>query len=282
MKKCVVFVLAACVSMVLSTLVSCTDKKATSSRTEVEEADADTVAVDSLEFLAANAKMPKGADELFDDFIFNFASNRGLQLQRIVFPLPVEKNGKQQLVNRNQWKTEHFFMDQDYYTIIFNNRKEMELMKDTTVSNAVIEKIYLDKEWVKQYFFDRATGSWMMRKMKEVPMEKSIHASFLKFYQHFSSDEDFQVESMNQSVEFTAPDPDDDFNMMTGEIFPEQWPSFKPGLIPSGFIYNIEYGKIAGNSNTKVFVTRGIANGYETEMTFKLMGGKWKLVKFTT
>ncbi|MBP3758053.1 MAG: DUF4348 domain-containing protein [Prevotella sp.] len=281
MKKCVVFVVMACVSVSFLTLLGCTDKKATSAQ-DVEGVEEDTAVVDSLELLAASAKMPKGADELFDDFIFNFASNRGLQLQRIAFPLMVEKNGKQLSMNRNQWKTEHFFMSQDYYTIIFNNRKEMELMKDTTVSNAVIEKIYLEKGWVQQYFFDRSTGSWMMRKMKEVPMDKSIHASFLKFYKHFSTDEAFQVESMNNSVEFTAPDPDDDFNTMTGEIFPEQWPSFKPGLIPSGFIYNIEYGKISGGSNTKIFVTRGIANGYETEMTFKMIGGKWKLVKFTT
>lgn len=282
MKKRVVFVIVACLFAMFFTTTSCTDKKAASNPMDTEFVGEDTASVDSLELLAASATMPKGADELFDDFMFNFASNRGLQLQRIAFPLTVEKDGKSQTVNRNQWKIEHFFMDQDYYTIIFNNRDEMELMKDTTVSKAVIEKIYLDNGRVQQYFFDRSTGMWMMRSMKEGTLDKSTHASFLKFYQRFSSDEKFQVESMNNTVEFTAPDPDDDFNTMTGEIYPEQWPSFKPGLIPSGFIYNIEYGRISSGSNTKIFVTRGIANGYETEMTFQMIGGKWKLVKFTT
>lgn len=38
--------------------------------------------------------MPKAADELFDDFLFNFAASRKLQRQRVHFPLPVYRNGK--------------------------------------------------------------------------------------------------------------------------------------------------------------------------------------------
>ena len=47
-------------------------------------------------------------------------------------------------------------------------------------------------------------------------------------------------------------------------------------------IYNIVYGKPHSEGNTKVFVLRGIANGLEMELTFKRMGGKWKLKKMMT
>ena len=60
-----------------------------------EETVADTTAtVDSTvadnEMKAIEEEpMPKAADELFDDFVFNFAANRKLQYSRIKFPLPV-------------------------------------------------------------------------------------------------------------------------------------------------------------------------------------------------
>lgn len=245
-------------------------------------ADVDSLSLDSSDVAMGEAVMPEGADDLFDDFVFNFASNARLQLQRIAFPLTVEKDGRKRQLARNQWKTEHFFMGQDYFTIIFNNRNDIELMKDTAVNHAVIEKIFLDEECVQQYLFDRTDGRWMMQRIREVPLSQSVHASFLQFYRRFATDEAFQVESMSATVEFTAPDPDDDFNMMTGTIFPEQWPSFRPSLIPSGLIYNVEYGHLSPDSNTKIFMVRGIANGYETEMTFRKTASGWQLVQFTT
>ena len=281
MKKGVVLVVAVCLSLVVCTVCSCTGK--TTKTGDIDSTFIDSLNADSMDMvLGGNMPMPAAADELFDDFVFNFAANSHLQRQRIAFPLPVVTGGKKQLVSLRQWKTERFFMEQDYYTIIFNSQKDMEAMKDTTVNRAIIEKIDLDKGLVRQYQFDRSTGKWMMRGISEVPLSQSVHASFLEFYKHFSTDEDFQVKSMSQKVEFTAPDPDDDFNTMTGAIFPEQWPAFKPSLIPSGLIYNVEYGKISPDSQTKIFMVRGIANGYETEMTFHKTGNSWKLVKFAT
>ena len=83
---------------------------------------------------------------------------------------------------------------------------------------------------------------------------------FLKFYQRFSVDSAFQVAAWT-TVEFTSADPDDDFSTQTGSIIPEQWPSFKPELIFTGVIYNIIYGQEVYESNQKIFVICGIANG---------------------
>ena len=79
-------------------------------------------------------------------------------------------------------------------------------------------------------------------------------------------------------MKFTGPDPDDDFSTMTGDIEPETWPAFAPQL-PHGMIYNIIYGQKYTESNQKIFVIRGIANGMETSLTFKKIGGKWELIK---
>ena len=73
---------------------------------------------------------------------------------------------------------------------------------------------------------------------------------------------------------------DDDFNTITGMMVPEQWPAFKPSLIPSGIIYNIHYGQPNIKTNQKVLLIRGIANGLESEMLFQNKNGVWKLIKF--
>ena len=61
---------------------------------------------------------------------------------------------------------------------------------------------------------------------------------------------------------------------------PQQWPDFKPALIPRDKIYNIIYGQKYTESRRKLFVIRGISNSLEIEMIFRKKGKRWTLVKF--
>lgn len=278
MRKCVWgAVIAAVILSCWST--GCTEKKPVAADTIVKDSIiADTLHTDTLDNLITETPMPKAADELFDDFIFNFAANRKLQFKRISFPLPVDQFGKLSYINKGEWKMEHFFMKQGYYTLIFDNRRQMDLGKDTTIDTVAVEKIYFNRKTVKQYFFYRTNGLWMLSGIRYKGLYENQNASFLKFYDRFAVDTAFQNRSINDPVVFTGPDPDDDFSTMTGTIEPWQWPSFAPEL-PHGFIYNIIYGQKYKESNQKIFVLRGIANGFETEMTFKRIKGQWKLTK---
>ena len=277
MKKGVAFVFAACMLM-LTWTTGCSDKKPVAADSVVVDSlpAVDTAAVDTMDQLISEQQMPKAADELFDDFIFNFAANRKLQMNRIKFPLKVVDGDEVSYIKKGQWKMEHFFMDQGYYTLIFDNMKQMDLVKDTSINNVVVEKVYLAEEKVKKYMFERLGGRWMLTSVQTNAMIQNTNASFLAFYQRFASDPDFQLESLNNPVMFTGPDPDDDFSTMTGEIAPETWSAFAPEL-PSGFIYNIMYGQKYTEGNQKIFVMRGIANGMEMELTFKKIDGEWKL-----
>lgn len=239
----------------------------------------DTSVFDSLEKIIEETPMPKTADELFDDFVFNFAGNGKLQRTRIVFPLQVITGNKTTMIESNQWRTEHFFMTQGFYTLICDNRKQMALGKDTSVNHVVVEKIMLDKKAVKQYIFNRNNGKWMLTSIVNQGIGQNPNASFLNFYNRFANDTTFQIASLNNPVKFTGQDPDDDFATMTGEIAPETWLAFAPTDMPRGIIYNIMYGEKSVASNEKIFCLRGIANGQEMEMTFKKIGGNWKLTK---
>lgn len=260
----------------------CTDKKPRPEKdTTTDSVLTDTSSVDSTEALIEETPMPKAADELFDDFIFNFAANRKLQKARIVFPLKVYRNGKVvREIPMNQWKMEHFFMRQQYYTLIFDNKRQMNLVKDTSVSHVVIEKIFFRKKLVQQFLFNRVNGQFMMTSLNYKPLHANENADFLNFYDHFSRDSAFQVESMAEEVEFTAPDPENEFSNINGIMMPQQWPDFKPAIIPRDKIYNIIYGQECTERKRKLFVIRGISNSLEIEMSFRKSGNRWMLVKF--
>jgi hypothetical protein len=265
-------------------MFSCTGKKAG----QPDEMSADSVAdttgmteTDTLELLITETPMPRAADAMFDDFIFNFAANKRLQKERIIFPLRKTEAGKTSQIEKEKWEMEHFFMRQGYYTLLFNDDQQMALMKDTAVSEAVVEKIQLKKNRVTDYLFQRIKGAWMLKEIRVTTIEENANADFLAFYQKFSSDSAFQVKSLNETVQFVGPDPDDDFNMMEGVITPDTWEAFAPSL-PAKMLYNIVYGKSQPSGKEKIFLLRGVANGLELELRFKKVGDKWKLMKMIT
>ena len=241
----------------------------------------DTVEIDTMELLITQTPMPRAADAMFDDFLFNFLANKRLQKERIVFPLRIFKDNKVEQMEERQWQMEHLFMRQGYYTLLFNDEQQMALMKDTAVSEAIVEKISLAKNQVKDYMFRRIRGAWMLCEVRVNEVDQNVNASFLKFYQKFASDSAFQVKSLNETVQFVGPDPDDDFNMMEGVITADTWEAFAPKL-PAKSIYNVIYGKPQKEGINKIFLLRGVANGLELELRFKRAGDKWLLMKMTT
>lgn len=265
-------------------MFSCTGNKTGQAGETATDSVADTSEVaetDTLELLITETPMPRAADAMFDDFIFNFAANKRLQKERIIFPLRQTEAGQTTTIEKNHWQMEHFFMRQGYYTLLFNDEQQMALMKDTAVSEAVVEKIQLKKNRVTNYLFQRIRGAWMLKGIQVTTIPENANADFLAFYQKFVTDSAFQVKSLHETVQFVGPDPDDDFNMMEGVITPDTWEAFAPTL-PAKVLYNIVYGKPQPSGNEKIFLLRGVANGLELELRFKKMGEKWKLMKMTT
>ena len=265
-------------------MFSCTGKQA--QRVEESQTDSvadtlDSVPLDTLEQLLSEIPTPKAMDEFFDDFFFNFAANKKVQKARIIFPLTVHKADKDEQIEKNKWQMERFFMHQGYYTLLFDNDEQMQLSKDTSINQAIVERIQLKKNLVKDYVFNRIRGAWMLREIRETTIAENINSSFLSFYQRFVTDSAYQIKSLSPMVTFVGPDPDDDFSTMEGVITPDTWEAFAPKL-PSKVIYNIIYGSPQTAGNSKIFILRGIANGLEMELRFKKTGGRWLLTKMTT
>ena len=262
-------------------LASCGGSKSGAKGDADDSLQADSSEVDIVQEALDEATLPRAADELFDDFFFNFAAVHKLQMERIKFPLTVISEDKEGVITKERWKMERFFMPQGYYTLLFDSEQNMEVVKDTSVCHAVVERISFDQQRIRQFIFNRPVGAWMMTEIRDIPMEKSHNATFLAFYHRFATDTHYQQKHLSGAVKFVGPDPDDDFNQMEGIITPDTWEAFAPEL-PSGTIYNIVYGKPEKEGRQKVFVLRGISNGMELEMTFHKKGSEWKLSKLTT
>ena len=281
MKKSV-FLFIGLIAAALLFTTGCTTKEtgASDSLALGDSISADTTTIDSITEVVEEEPMPVAADELFDDFFFNFAGSRKVQRERINFPLPVNNYGKTSEIEKGQWKRETFFMKQGYYTLIFSDYKQLRLVKDTTVNNVTVERINVAQGNVTRWHFMRTRGLWHMVGKSLISLKQHPDAAFLSFYEKFVTDADFQYEHLAESVTFTGPDPDDDFSNMTGEILPEQWPMFAPQL-PSGTLYNIIYGAPGKKSNVRFFLIRGIANGLQTDLVFTRKGKSWQLKKCT-
>ena len=149
--------------------------------------------------------MPKAADQLFDDFFFNFIANRKLQRSRIKFPLPVVNGGKTSELTRSQWKTDHFFRPQGYYTLIFDNEKQMKYPKATDLDSVIVEKIHLRKRTVEQYWFDHQEGKWKLNKICTIGFKQSYNASFFTFLSRFFADSGRGF--VKNPLAYSGPDP---------------------------------------------------------------------------
>lgn len=282
-------------------LLGCKNDKVAVVKVDVDQdtttTSAEQTATATEEDFLEGQPLPTSAEKLFDDFIFNFASSKRLQMERIEFPLKVNSGYKVEEIQKDDWQMERFFMNDGAYTLIFDSEEQMERMKNTDVSEAIVERIYLDRDFIKQYLFNRQNGRWMLCEIRNQTLPKNPNASFIKFYQQFATDSAFQRASLNNEIDYTGPDPDDDFEPLNddfegegeedeesepleGFITPDLWEDFAPDL-PQSILYNIVYGHQEVGSTQKILVLRGVANGLEEEMTFKFDGNKWKLTKLS-
>jgi len=224
------------------------------------------------------APMPVAAEELFDDFFFNFASSMRVQLERTVFPLIYVHENETDTISREKWKFNPFFMEQGFYTLLFDNEAQLEQVKDTNISQTVVETFLANDDAVVQHFFKRSNGKWQLFEARRQALSENPNASFVHFYRQFVSDSAFQQQSLGNIIEFSSLDPEDDADEMEGFITPDSWEGFAPQF-PQLPLFNIVYGRQDTSAHQKIFIIRGISNSEELEVTFRREGDDWKLVK---
>lgn len=223
---------------------------------------------------------PMDADELFDDFIFNYASDDVLQRQRTVFPLPYYNVDTPSKIEEQNWEHDYLFTKQSYYTMLFDREEDLDMVCDTTLKSVQVEWIHLKTRMMKKYYFERKKGMWMLEAINLREIEKGEHDDFVAFYTHFVTDSVYQSKHISKPLQFVTIDPDDEFSILETTLGINQWYAFRPTM-PSERLSNINYGqKNEDNSNTKILKVNGIGNGYSNIFFFRKHGGRWELYKY--
>lgn len=264
-------------------LASCGNKKANinpfaSITNEVDSIryKADSVHHDKL----SEEPKPIEADESFDDFIYNFASDDVLQRQRVKFPLPYYNGDEKSKIEKRYWKHDDLFTKQNYYTLLFDREEDMDLVGDTSLASVQMEWIFVKTRMVKKYYFERVKGAWMLEGINLRSIERKESEDFVDFFARFASDSLFQSNRVQEPLLFVTTDPDDDFSILETTLDLNQWLAFKPTL-PTDRLSNINYGQQNDDhSVTKILALKGIGNGFSNILYFQRKDGEWKLYKF--
>lgn len=237
---------------------------------------ADTV----TEIMPETGPLPIEADESFDDFIYNFASDGALQVQRTRFPLPFHNVDNDEKIKKEEWKHDYLFTQQSYYTLMFDNEDELDLVRDTALSAVEVECVLLKNRMLKKYYFEREKGAWMLEAIRLNRIEKSGKEDFVTFYSRFVTDSVYQSRHICKPLQYITIDPDDEFAILETTLDLNQWYAFRP-ILPAECLSNINYGQQNNdNSNTKILKVNGIGNGYSNIFYFRRRGGTWELFKF--
>lgn len=225
---------------------------------------------------------PIEADELFDDFIFYYATDTAFQRQRTVFPLPYYKGDTPLKIEKKYWKHDPLFADQTCYTLLFDNEEDMELVGDTSLTSVQVEWIYLKTRTMKRYYFERNKGVWMLEaiNLRKLEDEHDGEQDFASFYARFAVDSVYQREHIHEPLTFVTVDPDDEFAILETTLDIDQWYVFRPAL-PADRLSNIDYGqRNDDHSSNKILKVNGMSNGYSTVFYFRRRGGEWELYKY--
>lgn len=265
-------------------LAACGQKKGASmsERAEVPVVDTFMDSTDSLLIFseAQEEGMSSRADELFDDFVFEFARLGKLRAARVKFPLLQVKAGDTTWIPKERWKYEPLFTNQDYYTVFYNHEEQMELEKRTDLSFVEVEQFDLQRRSVKASRFEKLDGKWMLTQERiNVFGQSGPLEQFLAFYQRFVADSLFQVKSISSPLRYVTTDPEDDFGTVEGTLDVAQWQAFKPQL-PDSVLTNVRYGQTYDDPDDMILVKAGISNGLMDILYFKKRRGAWKLVAY--
>lgn len=269
--------------LLLAFLISCGNKKAKMDpfATIAEMVDSAGYKADTLQEAEVKEEpKPMVADELFDDFIFNYASDDALQRQRTVFSLPYYDRDTPLKIEADFWKHDYLFTKENCYTLLFDKEEDMDMVGDTTLTSVQVEWIFLKTRMVKRYYFERKRGMWMLEAINLREMEKGENEDFVEFYTRFVRDSVYQSKHISHPLQFITIDPDDEFSILETTLDVDQWYAFRP-VMPTDRLSNINYGqKNEDLSDTKILKVNGIGNGYSNIFYFRKRGKGWELYKY--
>lgn len=220
-------------------------------------------------------------NELFDDFIYSYASDDILQQQRTKFPLAYYHGEIPSKIEKENWEHDYLFTKENCYTLLFDKEEELDLIgSDTSLVSVQVECVFLRTRMLKKYYFERIRGAWMLEAINLRQIHEEEKGGFLKFYAKFVTDSLFQSRHIFLPLEYVTIDPDDEFSILETTLDLNQWYAFRP-ILPVDRLTNINYGQHdRDDSLNKILKVNGIGNGDSNVFHFRKRRDEWELYKY--
>lgn len=226
--------------------------------------------------------LPKSADELFNDFFFNYASDEAFRRMRTSYRPAVVLNdtAKASLDAQDSLGCCRDLSVEDFYAVIYEREDELSYQKDTALANVVVERINLDKGVVECFNFVRRDGLWVMNNVETLLFADTPNSDFLSFYAQFTSDSIMAYGAVAEPLRFVLTSEDGDNEDEIQELTIEEWLNVSSDLpMPSHEFVAINYGQTFISQNNKVLLVEGVSNGLFLKYRFMKNHGKWMLVE---
>lgn len=270
---------------VVVTLFSCNNGRYSESSEDVDSISVDTSVVpDTLSEVDEEIEEADESDKLdtsFDDFMFAFTHSDRLQSKRIVWPLTfTDVDGDTRKINSFNCASEFHFLKEDFFTVLYGDRKQVESQKSVMEDSLVIvERIDLIEENLRSFEFQLIAGKWKLTSVRDIVFHESDIYDFLTFYARFSSDTLYQQAHVEQPLKVMVLDPEEDDSYIEGTINAEQWRSFCPD-VPQGVISNIRYGVQKYRPKQMILQKSGSSNGLQELFYFTKEDNEWYLTRY--
>ena len=226
--------------------------------------------------------LPKSADELFNDFFFNYTSDMNFKNQRQAYSLDCNIGDTVIKIHSSELGAYSELFVDDYYSIIYERNEDLSFQKDTSLNEVIVERIDLDGEQIEQYNFNRIEGKWMLTGVGRNEMDYNPNSDFLDFYKIFSSDSVYRKNCINEPLKFVMLSENDEIEDDIQQLTTDEWMSMSSDLpLPANVMININYGQTIISKNSKLLLVEGVSNGLSLTYRFMKIDGAWNLVEVT-
>lgn len=224
--------------------------------------------------------LPKSADELFNDFFFNYTSDMNFKNQRQAYSLDCNIGDTVIKIHSSELGAYSELFVDDYYSIIYERNEDLSFQKDTSLNEVIVERIDLDGEQIEQYNFNRIEGKWMLTGVGRNEMDYNPNSDFLDFYKSFSSDSVYRKNCINEPLKFVMLSENDEIEDDIQQLTTDEWMSMSSDLpLPANVMININYGQTIISKNSKLLLVEGVSNGLSLTYRFMKIEGAWNLVE---
>ena len=241
--------------------------------------DSSCYAQDTLQLFEEEV-LPESADELFNDFFFNYTSDMNFKSQRQAYSLDCNMGDTVVKIHSSELDVYSELFVDDYYSIIYEREEDLAFQKDTSLNEVAVERIDLDGKQIEQYIFNRIEGKWMLTGVGRNDMGFNPNSDFLDFYKNFSSDSIYRRNSVSEPLKFVLLSEIDDVEDEIQELTSDEWLAISADLpLPAGVMINIDYGQTIISKNSKLLLVEGVSNGLSLTYRFMKIEGAWNLVE---